>query len=282
MLLGGHVFPKTQDPYEMASLLQDRGYRAGYCPEDLDLTQTERVRDLKKAFAEKNIVIAEAGAWCNPMSKDPKEAKQAKEYICMRLALAEEIGARCCVDVIGTYDTTSWGGPCFENFTEDFYVHAIDTAREIVDAVKPKRTKMSYEIVPWNFLDGADGYLRFIKDVDRKEIGIHLDPINCIHSAQTYYRNRAVFQDVFEKLKGHTILSVHLKDIQMRHDKPNVQLEEVRLGLGEMDLAALLTMLNNLPSDTPVMLEHLPDDEEYQAAARFARTIAAGVGINLS
>lgn len=156
-------FLKPKTHMELVSLLEERGYRAGYCPQDLDLTQTERVQDLKKAFAEKKLVIAEVGAWCNPMSKEPKTTKEAKEYICNRLALADEIGARCCIDVIGTYDTQSWDGPCFENFTEDFYTHAIDTARKIVDAVKPKRTKMSYEIVPWNFLDGVDGCERLIK-----------------------------------------------------------------------------------------------------------------------
>ena len=123
--------------------------------------------------------------------------------------------------------------------------------------------------------------MRFLNDVNRKEIGIHLDPVNCINSAQSYYHNNEIFRDIFDKLNGYEILSIHLKDLQMLHGYPNVQLQEVRLGLGEMDLAALFRLINQLPADTPVMLEHLPDDEEYQAAARMARKIAFQEGIVL-
>ena len=59
MLLGGHVFPKTDDPRELAGLLAEKGYRAGYCPKALALSDAQTVRDLKRAFEKHRLVLAE-------------------------------------------------------------------------------------------------------------------------------------------------------------------------------------------------------------------------------
>ena len=73
------------------------GYRAAYCPE-VSLSDKEYISELRRTFEKYNIVIAEAGAWCNLISVNNSERKKNFKYVCERLALADEIGAHCCVD----------------------------------------------------------------------------------------------------------------------------------------------------------------------------------------
>ncbi|MHC4717978.1 MAG: sugar phosphate isomerase/epimerase, partial [Planctomycetota bacterium] len=58
-------------------------------------------------------------------------------------------------------------------------------------------------------------------------------------------------------------------------------LDEARPGAGGLDYPALLTALDTLDPDTPVMLEHLPDQDEYARAAEFIRSTADQVGVTL-
>jgi sugar phosphate isomerase/epimerase len=55
----------------------------------------------------------------------------------------------------------------------------------------------------------------------------------------------------------------------------------VRPGLGSLDYAAFLREAARLDADLPVMLEHLPDAGDYQAAATHLRSVASNVGVTL-
>ena len=87
MILGANVFPKTDDPAELAEILAQKGYKAGYCPYGLTSKDTQRIAALRREFEKRNIVMAEVGAWSNPVSTDPEEKKKAIEYITDRLAV---------------------------------------------------------------------------------------------------------------------------------------------------------------------------------------------------
>ena len=91
------------------------------------------VRELEQ----RGILFAEVGAWCNPLSRDQKLAEQNIEHMIERLALAEELGAKTCVNILGTYTGKSWYGPHPDNYSADFFAQAVDVARRGVDAVKP-------------------------------------------------------------------------------------------------------------------------------------------------
>ena len=90
-----------------------------------------------------------------------------------------------------------------------------------------------------------------------------------------------VLVDVFFVAKlGPRIKSCHAKDILLR-DTMTVHLDEVRPGSGQLDYRTYLGELAKLPGDIPVMLEHLPNAEEYAAAADHIRLIAAQEGVAL-
>lgn len=64
-------------------------------------------------------------------------------------------------------------------------------------------------------------------------------------------------------------------------DRPGfaVQFAEVRPGLGGLDYGVFLRELNMLDPDTPLMLEHLPSQEEYALAGAHLHAVAQGAGL---
>ena len=103
--------------------------------------------------------------------------------------------------------------------------------------------------------------------------------MNLICSPQRYFNNTEIISDFVARLGAH-IKSSHAKDILLR-DRLTVHLDEVRPGCGQLDYRTYLRALSGLPQDVPVMLEHLPAEEEYTAAADHIRELAASEGLNL-
>ena len=92
-----------------------------------------------------------------------------------------------------------------------------------------------------------------------------------------YFGNAEIIRDFVAKLGPH-IKSCHAKDILLQ-DRLTVHLDEVRPGCGQLDYRVYLGELAKLPGDIPVMLEHLPNAEEYAAAANHIRQIAEEEGL---
>jgi sugar phosphate isomerase/epimerase len=257
--------------------LQQADYRAAVFPTQWGEGYT--VADYAAAACEADILIAEVGAWSNPISPDA-EVRAAALRLCQeRLALADEVGARCCVNIAGSRGER-WAGPHPDNLTADTFALIVESVRVIVDAVRPTRTCYALEMMPWIFPDSADSYLDLLRAIDRKQVAVHLDPVNIINSPRRYYENAALLHDCFAKLGPH-IKSCHAKDILL-HDRLTVHLDEVRPGQGMLDYRTYLREIQQLDPDMPLILEHLPSAQEYNAAAQYIRTIAHEMGIPLS
>ena len=277
MRLGGPVFPDGLDPDAWVGALRKLGYSAAYCP-----VGPEEADDVIEAYAAAakaaGIVIAEVGAWSSPLSPDEPTRRKALDKCRRSLALAEKIGARCCVNVAGSCGP-DWAGPHPDDLTEATFQTIVQTVRGIIDAVKPTRTYYTLETMPWMYPDSPDCYLRLIEAIDRKAFAAHLDPANLICSPHRFFRSGDLIRESFAKL-GPYIRSCHGKDVALS-GKATVHLDEVRPGLGGMDYRAFLTELNKLDPDTPLMLEHLSTPEEYAAAAGYVRSVAAEMAISI-
>ena len=94
------MFLKSDDPAQLAHEHRRLGYSAAYCPA-ANRHDTDRIREIRKAFAAENVVIAEVGAWKNMLDPDAATRKGNLDYVIERLALADAVGARCCVDIAG-------------------------------------------------------------------------------------------------------------------------------------------------------------------------------------
>lgn len=275
--LGGPVFEKTRDPDSWVRAVKKLGYSAAYCPVGADAGD-DTIKAYEQAAKKADLIIAEVGAWSNPISPDEATRKAALEKCRTQLSLADRIGARCCVNITGSRGP-QWDGPSPENLTEETFDMIVETTRGIIDDVKPARTWFTLETMPWAYPDSADSYVRLIKAIDRDRFAVHLDPVNLVCSPQRYYGSGRMIRECFEKL-GPYIKSCHAKDILL-HPKLTTHLDEVRPGKGGLDYTAFLKELSGLPG-VPLMLEHLPNAEEYKQAADHIRSVARGLGLSFA
>ena len=276
--LGGPVFGGYEGPEEWVSKLRSEGYRAAYCPVGPDADEP-LIRAYETAARKNDIVIAEVGAWSNPLSPDPETAREALEKCIRHLELADKIHARCCVNISGSLNQEHWAGPHKENLTGETFDRVVEITRRIIDAVKPSRTSFALEAMPWSFPDSTDTYLDLLKAIDRSAFGVHIDPVNMIRSPREYFNNGRLIKDMFRRLGPH-IKSCHAKDIILREDNYIPQLDELQPGLGNLDYVIYLQELAQL-EDVPLMMEHLKTAEEYKDAADHIRSVGASIGINL-
>jgi sugar phosphate isomerase/epimerase len=275
--LGGPSFAKTEDPEALALAHRKLGYRAAYCPA-VALKDTDRIRALTEAFARQDVVLAEVGRWCNLLDADPEKRRQNLEGVTEGLALAEAIGARCCVDIAGSFSATSWFGPHPENLSPQAFDAIVENARKIIDAVKPKRARFCYEMMGWALPDSPESCVKLVKAVQRPAFGVHLDPCNLVNSPERFYRNTALLNECFDKL-GQWMVSCHAKDLTWDVEM-NVHFREVAPGKGSLDYVTYLKRLAELPQNPPLMIEHLSTAEDYAGAREHIFEVGRKAGLS--
>jgi sugar phosphate isomerase/epimerase len=268
--LGGPLFGKFNSPEEWISELKKNRYRAAYCPVGLNASEIE-IKAYEMEAKKADIIIAEVGAWSNPISPNPDVAKEALEKCIHSLQLADAIGASCCVNIAGSKNQENWSGPHHENFSKDTFDLIVETTRKIIDEVKPSRTFFTLEAMPWIFPESPDSYLKLIKAMDRKAFAVHLDPVNMMVSPEVFFRNGDLIKECFKKL-GPYIKSCHAKDLVLKEGTFMPQFDEVIPGRGKIDYRVFLKELSKLP-EVPLMMEHLNSAEEYQEGAEYIRCV---------
>ncbi len=278
MRFGGPTFGDVSTPEKWIASVRKQGYRAAYCPVKADAGDSI-ITEYADAARQADIIIAEVGAWSNPISPNDDERKKAIDHNIGQLALAEKIGARCCVNIAGSRNPDQWDGPHKDNLRMETFMMIVETTQGIIDAVKPTRTFYSLEPMPWVFPDSPKTYRDLIKMIDRPAFAAHLDPVNWIVSPRLFFHNGDFIEECFLQLGRHT-KSCHLKDITLS-GKLTVHLDEAAPGKGNLDYRTLLRELGRLDADTPAMLEHLPNEQEYAQAAAYVRLIANELGITL-
>jgi sugar phosphate isomerase/epimerase len=274
--LGAPLFEPFNTPDEWVALLKKYSYSAAYCPLGLGAPDTD-IRAYEKAALKANIEIAEVGSWTNNLNADEKIRKENIEICKKSLALADNIGARCAVNISGTHNPQHWAGPHKNNLTPETFDLVVHQTREIIDAVKPVRTFYTIETMPWMYPDSVDSCLALIKAIDRKQFGIHFDAVNLMVSPVTYYGIGDITRDAFKRLGGH-IKSCHGKDLKINEAAYYPQFEECIPGTGEMDYATYLTEISR-QGNVSLMLEHLPKQEDFDQAAKYVRKVGFQQGL---
>jgi len=273
--LGSPLTQTWDDAAGWIAAVQGHGFRAAYWPLDDD-ADGDTIDAYAAAAAAADVVIAEIGAWSNPISPDESTRAAALELCKRRLALADRVGARCCVTLAGSRSDT-WDGPHPDNLSRDTFALIVDTVREIVDAVEPRRTFFTLEPMPWTLPDSPDSYLELMSAIDRRQFAVHLDPTNLINSPARFYDNAGLLRECFAKLGPH-IKCCHAKDITLAGEL-TVHLAEAIPGRGSLDYRVLLTEMDRLDPDTPILVEHLSEEWEYAAATAHIRSVAEELGV---
>lgn len=277
MRLGAPLQSSFETPEAWIAAVRAKGYRAAYSPLPLDASPSRR-DEYRQAAEEADIVIAEVGAWSNPLSRDRNTADAAFGKMVDALRLADDLGARCTVNIAGSRGE-KWDGPDAGDLTEETFTAIVEMSRKVIEEAAPKTARLSLEPMPWMYPDSAESYARLLTQVDHPRFGVHYDPVNLINSPPKYFASASEV-DRFVDLLGPQIVSVHVKDIVLG-DQLTTHLDECIPGTGAFDIAHLLGRLDRLEPDLPVMLEHLKSEAEYDQAAAHVRAVAEEVGVGL-
>lgn len=228
------------------------------------------VDEYVRAAQENDLMIAEVGVWKNTLDPDPAARKKAMDFAVGQLALADRIGAGCCVNILGARGPR-WDGAYKENFTSDTWKLGVKTIQEIIDSVNPKNTYFTIESMPWMYPMGPDEYQRLLWDVNRDRFAVHMDVFNWMTNPKRYFMNEDFIGECFEKL-GRYIKSCHLKDVRMEEDY-TVFLRETYAGNGGINIRYLIETALSCNSDMPFIIEHLNTDEEYIRSVRYIQSL---------
>lgn len=277
MRIGISYTPAHANPNEWAEKLRKLKCGAAVFPVSWD-AGIDLIDAYVKAAQDKDIVIAEVGAWSNPMSPDETERRKNIEYCIKQLKLADYIGAKCCVNISGARGKR-WDGGYKDNFSEDTYSLVTETVREIINGADPKKTCYTLETMPNMFPDSPEQYLRILNDINDPRFSVHLDVFNMISSPRIYFSSGEFFKHCFNLL-GPQIKSCHLKDTLL-HDGFPVTLLEAPCGTGGTDIKTFLCCAEETNTELPVIIEHLPDFDSYLLALERVFTILSDEGISL-
>lgn len=229
-----------------------------------------------RACRDYDLVIAEVGAWCNPLHRDPIEREKNIAYIKNQLRLADRVEARCCVNIAGTNGDV-WDGGYAENYSTEMNHIVIETIREIVDDVKPIHTSYALEPMPWMIPDSPERYARLIADVDRSNFAAHMDAVNMISSPERYFNSGAFAESCF-KILGRQIKSCHVKDVRLERFL-TFNLKETFCGDGGFDIRRYAVASERCDSDMPFILEHLSNEDEYKRSAAYIQALLSDTEI---
>lgn len=274
MRLGAPVFG-CMTAAQWAEAHLRRGYGAAYWPLSDDAPECD-VRDYAAAASDAGLVISEVGIWNNMNDPDPAKRRANFRAAVRRLVTAEKVGARCCVNISGSRSGI-WDGPDPRNLTEETFEMVVRDSQRLIDEVQPKRTRYTLEPMPWMYPHDENDELRLIKAIDRPAFAVHADMVNLVNSYDKYIATGEMTDRFFAALKP-WIRSVHLKDTLIVPDKLTLHISEAAPGEGDFDYAAIFRNCAALDADLPMMIEHLPTEEDYDRAAGNIRRMAADMG----
>jgi sugar phosphate isomerase/epimerase len=276
--LGCSKIPAYDGPEQWVRVLKQKGYSTAQAPVKAGAPDVE-VSAYRRAAEVHDIVIAEVGAWSNPISPDETVRKEAIAYNQQCLALAEDIGAVCCVNIAGARGER-WDGAYPENYGDDTFSLIVDTVREIIDAVRPREACYTLEPMPATYPDSSEMYLKLLQAIDRPAFAVHLDPVNMINCPLRYYENASFMKKCFDLL-GPYIKCVHAKDLSLNYEAACFSLTEVVPGRGVLDYQTLLREVGKLHRDMPVIVEHLKSLADYDEAVSFVRKEATQAQVEM-
>ena len=256
------------------------GYKAAYAPY-IPTSESALIKKTAQAFQDNGVMLAEMGYWENLQSRDDKARKAHLERMCETLASADEMGVACAVNTIGSY---SYAGICDDisgkNFSQEFFDAAVDNARYIINQVKPKRAKLTYENFALTALDSLDMIEQMVDAVDSASFAVHMDATNLVTCPRDFFKFSDIVRDAFRRF-GDKIASCHIKDLRLVYPVSHVEIRETIPGDGMLDISVYLREIDKLTRAVPCMLEHLSMEAEYTHARENVVSIAKENGFDI-
>jgi sugar phosphate isomerase/epimerase len=266
---------------KIARKYREMGFSVASCP----IVASERMDELRQAFASEDVILAEVGAYgLNIIDGNKDQRKKNIETIKNRLYYAEEVGALCCVIHGGWVGKSGFSSGGAENFSKETFENIVTSIQEILDEAQPKHTKLVIETESDILPDGPEEYFELITAVNRLSFQAHFDPVNIITSPRRYHLQSEFLRKSFSLLGPH-IISCHAKDILYANDEKYYAVvcidEVVPPGKGKLDYRTFLREISKLEPSPPVIMEHLPGEKEALEGRDFLLKIADEIGVSI-
>ena len=270
MRLGiSHVLPH-ETAGQWAQELRGMGLSAAVFP--VEYTAEERViAAYADACRDSGLLIAEVGAWSNPVAENAEEREKALDKCIGQLRLADELGARCCVNISGAAGPV-WNLCYKENYSPKLYEKNVRLVQTLLDDIRPKKTYFTFEPMQWMLPDSPQQYLQFVRDVDRERFAVHMDATNFLYSPRTFLDFERIVDESFDLL-GPMIRSCHIKDCRLDEERYSFCVYEVPCGDGVLNFGHYLDRIEALDPDMPALFEHLKEEEEFDRCFAHVRAI---------
>jgi len=267
MRLGISTSLNKWDANKWAETMVELGLKSVVFPLNCEADE-KTIEEYVKAAKDNDLVIAEVGIWRNAISLNEEEREANIRYSIEQLKLADRIGARCCVNVVGSTGER-WDGGYKENFTHETWERIVSTIQTIIDEAKPVNTYFTMEPMPWMVPTSPEEYVKLIEAVNRDRFAVHMDIINMINCPERYFFAEEFLDRTFELL-GDKIKSCHLKDIKLL-DGYTFQLKECGCGEGTFNLEHYAELASKADPNMPMIIEHLSSDEEYVESVAYVQ-----------
>ncbi len=251
-------------PEEWARKHRKAGLRAVIFPLDCTTGTHKTIAEYKRAAEENDLMIAEVGVWCPLVCADEKVRKANMDYTVSQLQLADEVGARCCVNFIGTYMGVRTEDSDL-NFTAEAYSATVETVRELIKRSGITKTKLCLESMRNSVPNTIESQLALVRDVNSDRFGVHLDPYNMIKTPAELEKSGDLLDEFFRVFDG-KIVSCHGKDLL----PDGAVVKEAMLGKGVFDNRRYFELLK-AQDDLPLIIEHLNSTAEYMEAVELAK-----------
>jgi len=237
-----------------------------------------RVRELRDALAEHDVVIFEVAGYTNMIHPDPATREKNLTSLSRAIEAAERVGCPMVGTITGGCDPVNFFNVHPDNWTEETWRLTVESIRRVLKDTAGMKAAIGIEAQVTTNLDGPVAHRRLIDDVGDPRCAVNLDPVNMI-SLATYYHTTELLNDCFDLL-GESILGCHAKDTYIWPDQQTVHVQEVCAGRGVMDYETYLVRMSRLKWPRTIFPEHIPADQ-YPEAHAFIRKVAENVGVTI-
>ncbi len=274
-------YPVGMSITEVVKRIRDAGYTSGVAHPGrlkrspwLDASESE-IRELKDALRKYDVLFVDMHANANNIHPDPAKRADENRWTILEYEAAERVGCTSVATHTGSRDPSAIA-PHPENWTRETWNLSVKVMKQLLRDTAGMKVKLAIEPDNMATINAPKAHRRLIDDVADPRLGVCLDPVNMIHIGN-YFRTAELLEECFEILGNHIFIA-HAKDTYILPDKMSMYITERPPGKGVLDYETYLAVLSRLRGPTPLIIEHIAD-EEYPPAKRFIEETAARVGV---
>jgi sugar phosphate isomerase/epimerase len=229
--------------------------------------ECQRVRELLES---EGLVIFQASGYRPTLVHPDEDARrEATRTLCAALRVAGWLGARSVDTGPGSMSPRGPWWPDPYNYTPEARDQLVKSVREAARAAEEHGVLLCLEGHQLVTLRSPEVMLDVVDEVGSPWVKVDFDPVNWL-TLETVYESGQAIADTLELL-GDRVASAHVKDAVLQ-DRGVVHIDEAVVGRGLLDLPALLSGMERLDPQAPVIVEAVEEDDVSEVSALLHRT----------